>query len=524
MRRVTIWRRLVQGASLTVFCLILCQAGASGVLTTAGSFFLSLDPLAGLAVPLSTKAWIAALWPVLLVYVSAIVFGRVFCGWICPMGATLDAVGPIARLGHKTKQRAARRPRLVKYLVLATVILAAIFGVNMAYWASPLPLTARLYGLVLLPLAEGAIDSVLPQLTVFAEFWGSDALRYVEIETHAFATAWFVALFWAGCLALERITPRFWCRYLCPAGALLGLLAHWALWRRRADSCVGCGACAQSCPSGICRDMAAHTQVSECLACFNCVQHCPHGAVRFGFAGTAQAKPSLLPSRRAFCGILTFGTVAGFAAQAAGEECRPALRPPGSVPENKFLDLCLRCGACLRACPTGGLQALWLENGFAAMFSPRLDPRSGPCRPECTACGQICPSKAILPLSPKEKPYIKIGTAAIDRTICLAWAENKRCMVCKENCPYDAIDVEVQDGRAAPVPHIHPDRCYGCGYCEKYCPTPHPAVRVAPQGAVRPESQESIAKVTARGETIHGPKKMEPSSSIPTGAPPGFLE
>ncbi|MCR5815065.1 MAG: 4Fe-4S binding protein, partial [Desulfovibrio sp.] len=236
MRTVSSLRTVVQAASLAVFCLLLWFASQGSVWGLAAGSFLCLDPLSGLALPLAARTVLTALWPVLLVYVSAMLFGRVFCGWICPMGATLDALGWLVRMGRQRKQAGPFRLRPVKYLLLVALLLAAIFGVNLAFWASPLPLTARLYALVLFPLGEHGMEQALTSLAPLMEHLKVDALRYWQIETHTFATAWFVALFWGVCVALERVSPRFWCRYLCPAGALLGVLAHFAPWRRRVEA------------------------------------------------------------------------------------------------------------------------------------------------------------------------------------------------------------------------------------------------------------------------------------------------
>lgn len=224
-----------------------------------------------------------------------------------------------------------------------------------------------------------------------------------------------------------------------------------------------------------------------------------------------------LPKRRSLLGALATGALA---------QCAPKgydiIRPPGSVPEQDFLALCLRCGACMRVCPTNALQPLWLQGGFLSVFSPFLDPRRGPCRPECVACGEVCPTNALLALPLSEKKWAKIGTAALDTSTCLAWADDKRCMVCKENCPYDAIQVTTIPGHTAPVPIVRPEACYGCGYCEKYCPKPHAAIKVRADGALRLSAPPFAPAAKAQGLRLH----EHTQHTIPdeSGVPPGFLE
>lgn len=203
------------------------------------------------------------------------------------------------------------------------------------------------------------------------------------------------------------------------------------------------------------------------------------------------------------------------------------VRPPGSVPEADFLARCVRCGECMKACPSGGLQPLWLQTGASGLFSPFLDPRSGPCAPDCTACGNVCPSRAILALPLQEKHWAKMGTAVVDQRRCLAWAEDKRCMVCQETCPYGAISVIPQPGHVAPVPVVRENWCYGCGYCECHCPTITASIRVKAAGALRQQSPafERTARVAGLELEPARRKAVDPEFTPDnTGAPPGFLE
>ena len=172
------------------------------------------------------------------------------------------------------------------------------------------------------------------------------------------------------------------------------------------------------------------------------------------------------------------------------------------------------------------MQPLGLEHGLSLAFSPYLDPRTGPCRSECLACGEVCPTSAIQPLKLTEKVWAKVGTAVIDRKTCLAWAYDKRCLVCKENCPYDAIIVETLPEKKAPVPHIRTERCYGCGFCEKYCPQDPSAIIVQPEGALRLDTPTFAAKAQALGLKMG--QKPDPIDPNPNDLkadepPPGFL-
>ncbi|MDD2889744.1 MAG: 4Fe-4S dicluster domain-containing protein [bacterium] len=148
------------------------------------------------------------------------------------------------------------------------------------------------------------------------------------------------------------------------------------------------------------------------------------------------------------------------------------IRPPGALPETDFLKTCIRCAKCMKICPTKGLQPTLMEAGINGMLTPMLVSRIGGCEKDCTGCGKICPTSAIRNLSQEEKTYAKIGTAVIDEKRCIAWAEQKTCLICDEACPYNAIDSVARtiDNISLLRPTVRKDICMGCGICESRCP------------------------------------------------------
>ena len=267
-------RRLLQILSITLFSFLVYLLGTGQTTSFWAKFFLRLDPLVGLSLPIACRSLLETLWPVLLVYLSALCFGRIFCGYFCPMGGFLEILGSLVRWGRPIALKTWPSLRFLKYALLALLLIAALLGANLAFWASPLPLTARLYVLCLAPLANIGLENFY---AYFEHFWPEPLAVTFGLKSLSFA--WFIASFWGLLLALEALAPRFWCRYLCPAGALLGLLAKLAPWRRRLEEklCVQCGKCAKVCPAGLAKPKSSSYSVSECFGCQQCKQACPKG-------------------------------------------------------------------------------------------------------------------------------------------------------------------------------------------------------------------------------------------------------
>ena len=532
------FRRLIQTISLVLFLGLLVAAIYNLAPGLPVDLFLRLDPglAAGTLLSARTISWIMV--PALVVVLVTLLAGRVFCGYVCPMGTTLDGMSRCLGRPVKGRRMWSWLPP-AKYLVLIFILAAAVCGVSLIFLAAPIPLITRFYGLVLHPVlaltGEAAHRATLP-------LWESlnwSSLVYAQPQAPRFATQLFVLIFFVALFALGRFAPRFWCRYLCPSGALLALFSFKPLVRRRvSEDCTSCGLCARSCPmAAIDPDQPQATRRRECVVCQTCVKVCPVKAVTFAAHGPApQTAEAFSPGRRSFmlAGLAGAGTAAVSLTGLSSPYGKPGpgmvappmlLRPPGSRPEMEFLARCVRCGECSAACPTNTLQPIWLTAGWPGLFSPALTPRRGPCDPHCRRCGEVCPTQAIRLLTPRERVWAKSGTAMIYRQKCLAWEQHKICMVCDEVCPYDAIDFMREPGNPAPVPHVNEDKCAGCGYCEHHCPIQNQAaIVVTPLGALRPAhgSYEQLARSQGLSLTLKPPNaKPTVTSPEPTTAP-GF--
>ncbi|MCF8031156.1 MAG: 4Fe-4S binding protein, partial [Desulfohalobiaceae bacterium] len=425
--------------------------------------------------------------------------------------------------------------------VLLFIAAASLLGLNLAYWGAPLTLAGRLFILVLGPAGEFLLSGLSG-----AGLLSDRAASAAWLPPDRYLGAWFFLFFFASLLLLQHFRPRFWCRFLCPAGAVFALTARRPFFRRTvSDACTDCGLCRKRCPMGAIGSDPRRTRHEECIVCQRCVRLCPEGAIAFLGLGLREKLPDaepFLPGRRAALQTLTAAVAVAFVGRAglleawsrqeegqrilAGE----LIRPPGALPEDDFLNRCIRCGLCLRICPTDMLQPAMGHSGWSGFQTPVAVARSGPCEPGCTLCGEVCPSRAIRALPREEKVWAKMGTAVVDRRKCLAWEWGERCLVCDEACPYGAVDLSREPGMQVSVPHVREDRCTGCGACEFACPVvDRPAIAVSSMaemrlatGSYREESERRGLDITRKGRESEEKPRRRDTADDDSDLPPGF--
>lgn len=515
---MTGFQRRTQTVTFVLFLGLLLLAAYPYQDGLMADLFLRMDPLAVVGTILAAREFAVALVPGLFVLAVALVAGRLFCGHICPMGTTIDLGERVVTPKKKPASRdnsyeATTRYRNWKYIALAVILSAGVGGVSLVHLGSPLSLVTRFYGLVAWPLTlrvgELGLQGLAPVLDRFP------MLASAQIAQRVSATNLFVAGLFVGIVLLASVQPRFWCRNLCPAGGLMGLFSRKPLMRRQvSDSCNGCGRCVRECPTSAILEEPAGTVHSECIVCLHCVEICPQSAVSFTW-GAAPAQVSAPPSpdltRRALVlslgsGIVTAGLLrTGIQQPRALGRDKPLvdedlIRPPGAVPELEFLTRCIRCGECMKACATNTLQPVWLMAGLEGIFTPAMAPRLAACAINCTVCGRVCPTGAIRDLPLIEKQHVKVGTAWIERRNCLVWEQDKKCLVCDECCPYNAVSFRSVPERKNAVPFVVGNRCTGCGWCENKCPVEgKSAIRVNIIGEVRLASGSYVEKAAEYG-------------------------
>ena len=490
------------------------------------SWLLELDPLVALSTELSTGYLYRFLGWSLLIVALTLLFGRVFCNWICPYGTLHQFIGWLFNIGGTRDRIGDNRYRpmqFFKYAVLTVFLIMASMGALQIGLLDPIVLMYRALTTVFAPAADMLVSELtgrLPDGAVAPEVL--DAFKFAPgVPNRVFVGSFWIGLLFLALAAANLWIPRFFCRVLCPLGALLGTIAPLALFRINRDvhKCTDCNLCLTRCEAAA--DPQGKLRLSECFACMNCIDDCPEDALSFRLLGQDRKQVTAAPdfSRRR----LVFSGLAGLLAfpllrnngLATDENFSPAMiRPPGSVAEPEFLAKCIKCDQCINACPTNVLQpATFAEGGFEGLWTPVLNFNIAHCQLKCNLCSEVCPTGAIRRITVAEKlgkgPYhkqgpVRLGTAFINTNRCLPWANQVPCVVCEEVCPtspkaIQSIDEEVKDvyGKLVTLnkPFIVPDLCIGCGICQAECPVvDQPAVYVTAVGESRSRARRLLLR------------------------------
>ncbi len=545
--KMTTLRRFSQIVFFLLFLFLLLHTEFRGSLQAAGNeirlpypirWFFEIDPLVAVSNVLSSRALYRGLLWSLVILIPTMFLGRFFCGWICPLGSLHHFFGSLRSERKRGKQllesNRYKRWQTTKYYLLFGFLVAALMGTGVVGWMDPLSLLVRSLGLSILPGTSYALRAVLHSLE--ASRYGLEGSRFGPVQSVGsvlhFIFGWLLLLslkqpyfrqgIWLGAififlLALNFRVTRFWCRALCPLGALLGIASRWAVLGlvKNPEYCKDCNRCLLRCQGGDDPIGGVPWRQPECHLCFNCVGECPEHGLQFKLfykqetAGVNLQRRKVLTSLGAGAALVPLmRATPGFAT----EHHERLLRPPGALDEGYFLSRCIRCGECMKACPNNALHPAWNEAGLEGWWTPVMVPRIGYCETSCVLCSQVCPTGAIWEITSKEKGWassaiqdakpIRLGTAFYDRGRCLPWAMATECIVCEEWCPTSPKAIYLQPAEVVDAegivkqlkqPYLDPARCVGCGACEYACPLQdRPAVYVTSIGESRSRTNQIL--------------------------------
>jgi ferredoxin len=418
-----------------------------------------------------------------------LIFGRIYCSVICPLGIFQDIVSWIHGRSKKNRFTASPELRWLRYGVLALFIIALIAGVHVIVaLLAPYSSYGRMVSNLLLPFYQwgnNLLASIAERVDSYA-FYGVD-VWIKSLPTFLIALATFiiiVVLAWRG--------GRTYCNTICPVGTFLSLIARFSWFKVYfdADKCKSCSLCTRNCKAS-CIDFETHqVDYSRCVTCGNCIEKCNFGALRYGHPKAApqpvqaDEKNTSDESRRAFLvGTAIVGADIALAQAAKKvdgglaiiEDKVPAKRttpltPPGSVSAKHFAQHCTACQLCVTKCPNGVLRP---SSDLSRLMQPELSFERGACRPECVECSTVCPTGAIKPITVAEKSSTMIGHAVWVKDNCLIVKDGVNCGNCARHCPTGAIMMvpsDENDDTSPMVPAVNHAMCIGCGTCEYVCP------------------------------------------------------
>ena len=431
-----------------------------------------------------------------------LLFGRVYCSVICPLGVMQDIISWIhGKTKKKNRFRFSYSPakNWLRYTVLVLFIAGLALGAHsIAILIAPYSAYGRIAGNLLAPLYQLGNNF----LAWIAERAGSYAFYSVDIWIKS-ATTFIIAivtLIITGVLAWKH--GRTWCNTICPVGTVLGFFSRFSIFAPVIDTekCRNCGLCGKQCKAS-CINMKEHEiDYSRCVACMDCIDTCKEGAISYARRFPVKSDKTVRPDRSSADGgrraFLISGAIATTAVATRAQEMKvdgglaaisnadkpqrqTPLVPAGSLSLKNFTDHCTACQLCVSVCPN---QVLRPSTSLMTLMQPEMSYERGYCRPECTRCSDICPAGAIRPVTREEKSSIQIGHAVVNLDNCVVNTDGVSCGNCARHCPAGAIRLvkkNPDDPQSLMIPTVNEERCIGCGACENLCPSrPFTAIHV----------------------------------------------
>lgn len=427
-----------------------------------------------------------------------VLFGRVYCSVICPLGVMQDIFAWFGKKQKKNRYTYSPAKNWLRYGMLGVFIVAMVAGFGgLAALIAPYSAYGRIVSNLLAPVWQWANNG----LAYLAERADSYAFYETEIWIKSMSVLIVAAVTLVVLIVLAWRGGRTYCNTICPVGTVLGFISRFSLLKPviDTDKCVNCNLCSKNCKSS-CINIKDHKiDYSRCVACMDCIGKCNKDAIKYAWApGCCSAKKEKCEkdvdsSRRAFISATAvLATTAAIKAQEkkvdgglaviedkAIPNRKTPIVPPGALSARNFAQHCTACQLCVSACPNGVLRP---STDLEKFMQPEMSYERGYCRPECTKCSEVCPTGAIKLITKEDKSSTQIGHAVWRKKNCIPHRDGVQCGNCARHCPTGAIQMipSVEgDPHSLRYPAVNVERCIGCGACENLCPTrPFSAIHV----------------------------------------------
>lgn len=444
-----------------------------------------------------------------------LIFGRIYCSFLCPLGTLQDFFILLSRkLKLHTRHSFYKPDNLARYSLLGLTFVTAVTGsLTLFNLLDPYSIFSRIINQIGEPLFNRLLNTVIEYLRYF------DIYMFTRSVSHFPFSVFLITMFFFLLIAfMSLVSGRRWCNTLCPAGTLLGLIGKAALFKFTIapSTCNNCRKCEGVCKAGCIDAENLSVDQSRCVGCFNCLQICPQFAILYRPAWKNTFSEGWSPQRRnfIFASLAATGSIIlavnsnirGLTSSLFTRQTPLPVTPPGSLGLTHFSQTCTACQLCASACPTKVITPAILEYGAAGIMQPKMDYEQSYCDYECNICGRVCPTGAIKPYPLEEKKLIQIGTAELLQDRCIVYVKKQNCGACLEVCPTHALSSVNKDNIL--YPETDKQYCIGCGACEKACPTAPKSIIVQSHPL-----HKKAAKYTA--PAIVAPKEKQQTKDFP---------
>lgn len=418
-----------------------------------------------------------------ILIVMTLVFGRIYCSIICPLGILQDIIGWVGKKVKKNRYTFSKALSWLRYTMLGVMVVALVAGIgSIVQLLAPYSAFGRIATTLLQPLYKMGNNV----LAAISEHYDNYAFYHTETGVSNITIVLAIACVTLVVLAvLAYRNGRTYCNTICPVGTVLSFLSRfsWMKIQFDADKCKNCSLCTKNCKAA-CIDFKSHqVDYSRCVVCGDCIESCKFGALGYSSSTRDTSNTSVDPSKRSFLLASAMMTTAALAQEAkmtdggladiedkVAPERQTPLTPPGSLSARNMAQHCTGCQLCISECPN---QVLRPGTNWMSIMQPTMSYELGYCRPECTRCSEVCPAGAIKPIQKEEKSSIQIGHAVWVKKNCIPLTDGVSCGNCARHCPVGAIEMvpsDPDDEESLKIPVVNESRCIGCGACENLCP------------------------------------------------------